>query len=262
MGDSGACCNASRMSDDDKKRWILSNNGIELRPGLTGSKTCMSWSTEGTCEFIQGELLGIQANFESKGCNGIWAAPLWMTPKTWTAPQHKTGEIDFFERGCVPGSGYITSFGEGDPYIVRNSWGEETNPQQDSSFTAYITFDRSNDVVNMYKCPLGSKPIDRGPDTEACMLAISYPGYFDATKDQTKNHTELMHLVSDVWNDPKCTQLPCGHGQTSDDKCTFKVSDIKMGFTDDYKSRGARSPFQNLNGSEVCGNIWHPVHPV
>ena len=249
MAEIGGCssCNATvPMSAADQSRWVRSLNGIQLKPtNKNDSRTCMSWSTEGTCEFKQKDITALQASLEaSGGCNGVWAAPLWMVGGTWVLPQSATGEIDFFERGCDTSQGYVLAYGD-NPSV---GWGE--TPTQDSRFTAYMTFDKNNDVVKNYKCPFGANPIADG-NTSSCQLIQTKTGYFNDTKSETNNGEEYMRLVSDVWN--KCSALNCGQARTSDNKCAFNVSNISMTFTPESTTTG--SPFKNQNS--LCNSIWH-----
>lgn len=257
MGDAGACsaCNpAVPMSKADQSRWSCSTFGdISMNKDKKefDPRTCMSWSTEGSCEFRLKDLKAVQMDVKSSDCNGLWVAPVWMAPKTWNSPQHGTGEVDFFERGCNLKNGYQTSFGETGPYIFNNSWEEEGKPDADTSLTAYMTFDQNADEVTMYKCPIDSNPLKNG--TDKCTKTATHMGFYKDTADQTAGHTEYMHLVSDFWN--KC-ELGCGKGASmSSTKCSFDVTNLKLQFTDDSLKQGF--PFKDQPDSPFCDYILY-----
>jgi hypothetical protein len=254
MGNKGACdaCNpAVPMSKVDESRWTCNKGDVSMNKDNNNfdPRTCMSWSTKGACEFKQKDLRALQVDMKSSGCNGLWVAPLWMTPENWAVPQHGTGEVDFFERGCSTKDGYLTSFGESEQYIVNNSWEEENTPNVETSLTAYMTFDPTADKVDIYKCPLGSNPLEDG--TKKCTKTATHLGYYKDTAGQTKQHTEYMHLVTDLWN--KCGSLGCSSGASmSSTDCSFEVMNLKMQFTDDSTREG--SPFRDKKPQ--CDDIW------
>lgn len=255
MGDSGACnmCNPARpMSSQDKQRWVCNKGDIALNPSGAewNTQTCMSWSTQGTCEFRQKDLRALQVSLKSKNCNGLWVAPLWIAPQGWQAPQHATGELDLFERGCSTADGYVTSFGESAPYILFDSWKEKNNPTASTELTAYVTFDPNADIVTTYKCPFGSNPISDG--TGACQRTAVYNRYFKDSAGQTSNGTEYMRLVSDLWN--KCKTLNCGHAAVGNSSCSFEVSNIQLRFSDE-STQGGKSPFRDPSKTQ-CDSIW------
>lgn len=200
------------------------------------------------------DLRALQADLQSNGCNGLWAAPLWIAPQHWTAPQNETGEIDIFERGCAASDGYLLSFGQDDTggkdWIVHDAWGEQNQADAPSVFTAYMTFDPINDKIDVYKCPFKSNPIESG--TADCTKTHTHQGYYEQTSKQTAGGTEPMRLVSDVWNG--CEALNCGRKPkltTSD--CHFRVTDIKLQFSAESTAQG--SPFVGKNPD--CNPLWH-----
>eukprot|EP00927_Polykrikos_kofoidii_P057933 TRINITY_DN52184_c0_g1_i1.p1 TRINITY_DN52184_c0_g1~~TRINITY_DN52184_c0_g1_i1.p1 ORF type:complete len:428 (-),score=43.78 TRINITY_DN52184_c0_g1_i1:26-1309(-) len=229
MGNKGACnsCNPPvPMRESDAQLWTCDNEAdIALNLSGTDARKCLSWSTEGICEWPQQSILAMQANLVSEHCNGLWVAPLWMTPRNWKPPQHATGEIDFFERGCSRDSGYLLSFGESGSFIDKNAWDEQGAPDRASRFTAYMQFNRSADVVTAYKCPYGSTPMSTGPEAAGCSLTVTRRDYYRSTAWQTSSGAEMMHLVSDVWN--ACPRLDCGNFPAYS-QCSFHVSGVKV----------------------------------
>jgi hypothetical protein len=258
MGNDGACnfCGepVPPMSQEEEALWHCSPNGdISLNlSGVPDARKCMSWTTEGGCEFKQKDLRSIQATLESEGCDGIWAAPLWIAPDNWAFPQHATGEVDIFERGCDKKDGYLLSFGEGDPWIIHDAWGEQDKPTASTRLTAFMQFDPAQDKVSIYSCPFGANPIDVGPEAAGCKLTRSYDGYYRDTREQTHDGNDYMHLVSDVWN--KCTALPCGNALERTD-CRFNVSNIRLGFSEESAANG-QTPFK-VGCSAGCQKMWH-----
>jgi hypothetical protein len=251
-GDYGACnqCPPTTVPPDT---WTCCANGdISFDIRGKNAKVCTSWSTEGSCEFKQKDVRALQATLQSSGCDGLWAAPLWIAPRSWAAPQHATGEIDVFERGCSTADGYLLSFGESAQYIVPEAWGENGKAGAATALTAYMAFDPTKDTIDVYHCPIKSNPIEVGPAAAGCTKTRSHQGYYRDTAGQTGNGEEYMRLVSDVWNG--CEALNCGRkpNMTSSD-CQFRVTDIKLQFSPESTTSG--SPF--LNKNPACDPLWH-----
>jgi hypothetical protein len=215
----------------------------------------MSWTTEGSCEFRQKDLRALQVNLESTGCNGLWTAPLWMTPKSWAFPQVQTGELDIFERGCKKEDGYLASFGADDKNIVRDAWGEQGTPNVDTKFTAFMTFDPLKDTVRFYKCPFGSSPMTVGTEKAACALTREYTSYYHDTKGQTNDGQEYMHFVSDVWNDWG-KKINCKDVMTHTSDCAFKISGLQLQFSEESTASG-KNPFSGSNAQGSCKALWY-----
>ena len=262
-GDSAACEYDNRrppaMSEADAKLWQCSDNGdisLDLR-GVADARKCLSFSTEGSCEFRQKDLRGLQVNLESSGCDGLWAAPLWMVPSHWEPPQHMTGEIDVFERGCDTKDGYLLSLGENSTWILNDAWGEQGKPGAATKLTAYLQFDPVADRIAVYKCPFGSTPMRDGPDAAQCSLSKVWDRYYKDTRERTNLGEDYLHLVSDVWNEEKghdyaCVRASKGGAQKHTD-CHFKVSGIHMQFSEESTAAG-KSPFKD--GNAQC----NPLH--
>lgn len=250
LGACNACAPQVPMSLADEARWTCSGPDIALAQySNPNSKTCMSWTTQDTCAWRQKDLTALQVHLKSSGCNGVWAAPLWMTPDSWHAPQEATGELDIFERGCSSKDGYLTSFGSRDPFIVYDSWGQQNKPDDPSDFVAYMEFDVSKDTVSMRRCDPGSNPI-ANRDFSKCSAPVVHSGYFAETAGQTQGNTEYMHFVSDIWN--KCPALNCGHATKPDSQCSFSLSGLQMKFSE-VATAGGKSPFRN--GNPVCAPL-------
>jgi hypothetical protein len=238
------------MDGGDQDLWNCTSDGnISLSLRGVDARRCMSWSTEGSCEFRQRDLESIRADLVSEGCQGLWVAPLWMAPEHWKAPQHATGEVDVFERGCVQDSGYVASFGEAPPWVIENAWYEQGHPDVPTNFTAYMTFDAPQDRVTMYKCPLGSSPEDNPEDFSRCALTSSHSNYFHDTRRETHDGYEYMRLVSNLWNE--CERLSCGRKPPlKESRCEFQVSRIRLKFRADAFTNG-KSPFKRQD-AQVC----------
>lgn len=243
MGNMGACtaCHPPvPMSQQNKGRWVCGGPDIQLNKAASlGSKACMSWTTKDTCAFRQKDLAALQVRLQSSGCNGIWAAPLWMVGDTWHQPQHATGEIDIFERGCSRDDGYVISFGEGGKYVLRNAWGQQGTPTVPSDFVAFMEFDPQNDKVSIYKCDSDANPIKDGV-AQKCGAPTVYSGYYADSSAQTHGNTDYMHFVSDVWN---ACPTGCSTGATSDSDCNFKISGLQLRFAEGTGD----NPFRNQN---------------
>lgn len=174
MGNMGACntCDSDRkiMNTEDMASWTCHIGSIALNLSQNEDPAkCLSWTTAGTCEFRQKHLKGLQVDLESEGCNGLWVAPLWITPRTWATPQHATGEIDVFERGCQQSHGFVLSLGERDPWIKSHAWNEEYHPIKHTQLTALMTFDYEADIITTFVCPFGADPLSYGVSQSQCV---------------------------------------------------------------------------------------------
>jgi len=242
-----------QMHQDDRAHWKCSKTGdiaMDLS-GMADIQKCMSYSTEGHCEFRQKDLKAVQVNLEGSDCDGLWVAPLWIAPEHWERPQFKTGEVDIFERGCARGNGYVLSLGLGN---WLSAWDEDWQRNKRSSFAAYLEFDRDADTITTYLCPLGANPIVDG--TRDCKRTGDPhgDGYFRHTAGQTGNGEEYMHFVSDIWNGchDGCSRKVGGASQ-----CNFKVSNLKVRLAGPWR-RGSvaacdslLAPQQMFNTSQV-----------
>ena len=266
MGNAGACNGIDHpapgaMSPSDQQLWTCSSNGdieLDMSKASPNAYKCLSWSTEGSCQFPMKKLVRMQAKLESNGCNGHWAAPLWITPQDWNPPQHKSGEIDLFERGCVRQDGYLTSFGENDPWIEHNTWQQQNQGNQPDStaLTAFVIFnpagynEPTKDFISIFNCPFDSNPIVTG-DTGDCQQVV-YRGYYQDTKENTHYGSLPMTLVSDLWNKKG---IQCS-SDLATSQCKFKVSDIKLQFSDDDDLHPWSPTTTN------CDAIRHKVNPT
>ena len=267
MGSAGACdpCGTPvNIAPEDKKLWTCDENG-DVSLDLKGSQSalkCMSWSTEGSCEFRQKDLRALQVTLESENCDDLWVAPLWMCPSEWHEQQHQTGEVDFFERGCATNDGYLLSFGESPPWIINDAWGEEgkNNKNHPSSFTALLTFDPAADEVSAYKCPKGSEPLKDGITVAGCLQTRNWPRYYSDTRERTNNGEEYMHLVSDIWN--KCSSLNCGKAVKPQSDCSFHISGLKLRFSDEATVHETKSPFKQPENPSCSNILYRSSDPV
>jgi len=252
-GDCGACGNGCANFSDVKKIWNTTCSPTDvsltmenLDKGARG--VCSSLSTEGTCDFKKGALKDLQVTLFSKGCNtpsspgeSVWVAPLWMTPSQntgtkckWTEPQEQSGEIDFFERGCVKNNGFLLSYGSGGDYIRTNAWGEAGHPDETTNFTAFVRFDQEQDVIQSWKCPVTTEDLSKLSGdtlTERCGSPDVQKDYYSRTNPKTSPDC-LFHLVTDIWNGKDGPTPYCSRGQDSSTECQFKISGLKMGFTE------------------------------
>jgi hypothetical protein len=264
MGDSGGCNNCgppAAMPAADAALWKCkgaADISLDLSHSQPDAKKCMSWSTEGVCEFKQKDLRRLQVNLDSEKCDGLWIAPLWMTPDMWVAPQDATGEIDFFERGCDTASGFLLSFGGGGSFIRHDAWDEQGTPSDvQTQLTAYMEFDPdpASDRIKVYKCPFGSNPMKNGTAIEGCTKTVDYKGYYAETKHETRNGEEYMRFVSDLWN--ACANINCGRAQVAKSECKFEVSGLKLDFTGaEVDPDNPKWPF-HPDAQAVCDNILY-----
>ena len=254
-GQFGACgkCTSTICASDGT--WSCGANGdISLDLKGKNAKVCTSWTTQDSCEFKQKDLVALQASLQSSGCDGLWAAPLWITPQaqSWKPPQSKTGEIDVFERGCYKDDGYLLSFGGETTNVLEDAWKQKGKHGTATALTAYMTFDRKKDNIDVYLCPLKSNPIEVGPEAAGCTKTMNHAGYYRDTAGETHNGEDYLQLVSDVWNG--CENLDCGQKpKLTSSECNFSVSNIKLQFTPEATASG--SPFRNQNA--VCDPLWH-----
>jgi hypothetical protein len=240
-------------------RWACDGlSSISLNMSGMNAEVCSSFSTKDSCSFKQNGIKGIQASLTSSGCHGLWVAPLWMAPQTWIPPQHATGEIDIFERGCWLTDGYVLAFGENETYknetykyVRKDAWGEEGKPAERSAYTVYLDFrPDGKDQVDSYLCPLGTTPIRGNPLDWACKKTSTRENYYADSAGETMGGEGLFHLVSDVWNACASKSLcNANHGSKYEvsSNCEFTVTDIKLKFNEGY--------FFAHGHSDVCSTL-------
>lgn len=211
--------------------------------------TCSSFSTLSTCEFDVRKLTGLQASLQSQKCSPSWTVPLWLNVSNrpgdllcrWghgadnsDAAQFQSGEVDVFERGCQGKSGYVLSLGQPGEHVVKHAWQEGKRPRARTRLTAVLKFNHESDEISSWVCPYSptTRYIDLPPDAlreQGCTHTHSFAGKLAGAQEKYANC--MYHLVSDFWGGATCTDDR--RPTPADSKCSFKVSHIKLSFSED-----------------------------
>ena len=185
---------------------------VDLTKAPSGERgRCYHWGAP-SCMFDMNDVKAISFHVEMQNCKDVWAAPLWVTPHPWVAPQDDSGEIDMMEN-C---SGSLNlSFGS-DPHNYGPWPGKNADNLPPHEVT--LTFQENGDVTSKM-CPLA------GGD---CVAGPTRTGYRQAT---SKNwNGKNFSIVSDVWNGTggDAGYAACAKHSTPDTNCAYKVSNIKF----------------------------------
>lgn len=201
---------------------------------------CMSFGAR--CAFQKRSLRSLQFAASTSGCFGaqsVWAAPLWMAPDHWVAPQGRSGEIDFMERcGNQQGTGIALNFGAPAAAGARSSYAIDDT---DREHVYYFEFqspwsgEKVGDAVEAYQCAEGTMPSLQGIAAAQCKLLGTYPNYFSWTDKPGDLAANTFRLVTDIWNVPEAVASggACvARAPFANRACRYRVSGILFRFSD------------------------------
>ena len=193
---------------------------ITLNMGVVAEKQgCYAYTTEDKKEWTMNEVSEISFDAEWEDCEGVWTAPLWLTPKTWVAPQGLSGEIDLIET-CkshaqeTVGTSIICT-DHPDPQCLDSQWGEAASSNGPQRFRGKID---GEGTWTMDKCSL---------DGTKCELVSRYPRYLTTATGPEKDMK--FHFVSDLWNGGAGDSgwAACGT-LNKNTKCRYTIANIKV----------------------------------
>lgn len=148
-------------------------------------------------------------------CAKVWACPLWMSPETWRAPQHESGEIDFVEN-CD--DHLNVSFGEIAPYY--SEWPHRSAAKLGKQHVV-LEFQNDGSVL----------PTMTDSLTKETVAGVHLTGSQSYQAMTSKNWgSNPFRLVSDIWNGTSGNEgyAACQKQTDPDSKCGYTVQNIKI----------------------------------
>jgi hypothetical protein len=197
--------NVPEMCDDD-----LASVRISVSKGKA---ECMLAHAK-ECKIPMHDFKSLNYDWTMSRCQGVWAAPLWMSPDTWQWGPG-SGEIDGSEF-CLRKKMQMNFAGGGhevelDPYNIDEAWGHTTIRKDDAGIITVTTCKASEAEANggecfkpKYKdckdCEFG----ERGPDKEYACWCNEDPNQKQMNIYGSGGCAEGTScewtLLSDVWN--------------------------------------------------------------
>lgn len=217
LGSVPSCSAPVASSSDPAIARICADDPTALSVDLTlaGSAAakghCFHYRSD--CTFDVNKLKEISFDFTAQGCADVWAAPLWMVPKSWGPTQWLSGEIDFLE--ICRGTANVSFGSDSGQYVA---WGVNAN---DAQGRIRIQFDQAADVITAQLCDLQG---------QNCKLAYTRKGYFEDIKHSSNPSGANMSFVSDIWNGSAGDAgfAGCALGGRHDSSCKYSVRNIKV----------------------------------
>jgi len=206
---------------------------------------CFAWKSIG-CSVDLRRVARVEFDFDLRLCDGVWVAPLWMSPTPWGPPGAMSGEIDFVEN-CPLGQLH-TNFATGGVQKVIGSPYGLGGPKH-----MIMKLEDSGDV----NAPgtLTTQICDFGGTN--CKASSYYPNYMStvlATKG--KAQSDPFEFVSDIWNGygGDTGWWGCHAQNDPGTECTYVIRNIQV-FTNDHLPMfdTSGSPCAALNGDAGPG---------
>jgi hypothetical protein len=208
------------------------------------------------CKIPMHDFISLDYDFAVQSCNGIWAAPLWMTPDTWQWGPG-SGEIDS-EEMCTRDAIHLNFAGGGHQvrlntsrFNIDGSTGHITVRKDEDGIVTIAACSqeearRKNQNGGEYQCPA---PVYA--DCAECLSGGSYgcwcnpntnpPNIYGSGGCAPAGHGDCMWtLVSDIWNGVRgdggyqgcmtavpAIGLPAGKPNLNSD-CKFSVEKITL----------------------------------
>jgi len=185
-----------------------------VRFGVSQGKAECMLAHAKECKIPMHDFKSLNYDWTTSRCQGVWAAPLWMSPDTWQWGPG-SGEIDGSEF-CMRKKMQMNFAGGGhevelDPYNIDEAWGHTTIRKDDAGIITVTTCKASEAEANggecfkpKYKdckdCEFG----ERGPDKEYACWCNEDPNQTQLNIYGSGGCAEGANcewtLLSDVWN--------------------------------------------------------------
>jgi len=181
----------------------ISSVRIEVR---TGAAECLVAHAD-TCKIPMHDFTSLDYDFHVASCNGIWAAPLWMTPDTWQWGAG-SGEIDSME--MCPRDAIALNFAGGG-HQVKTGWniddseGHVTVRKDERGIVtiAICTFAEASQHGGQCAAPAYANCAEclNGANKYACWCneGTNPPNIYGSGGCQNGGNC-MWTLVSDIWN--------------------------------------------------------------
>jgi hypothetical protein len=156
------------------------------------------------CKIPMREFVSLDYDFAVDSCNGVWAAPLWMTPETWQW-EGGSGEIDSLEM-CPRDAIHLNFAGGGHQVVsslsIDRSAGHITVRKDAAGMVTIVACSAEEAARNNQQCQSptynGCTDCRRGKNTFACWCNEPHNIYRSGGCVSGTNCT--WTLVSDIWN--------------------------------------------------------------
>jgi hypothetical protein len=225
-----------------------------VRIGVTSGKSECLVASAPACKIPMHDFVSLDYEFTIDGCNGIWAAPLWLTPDTWQWGPG-SGEIDSLEF-CGRSEMHMNFAGGGhqvqlpaNQFSIDGSTGHNTVRKDPAGIVTISTCTTQEAQNNGGHCPApvyedcndcqwGTEP-DGSPHPFACWCNAGANNIY-GSGGCTKGTDCMWTLVSDIWNGVNgdagywgcmtavpAINLPAGKPNL-DSQCSFSVERILL----------------------------------
>jgi hypothetical protein len=218
----------------------LSSVRIEVRPGLA---ECLV-AHAGSCKIPMHDFVSLDYEFHVSGCNGIWAAPMWMTPDLWQWGAG-SGEIDSME--MCPRDAIALNFAGGGHQVrstfnINDAEGHVTVRKDNAGIVTIA-------ICTMAEAGSGQCPAPSYANCAACLNggnryacwcneATNPPNIYGSGGCQNGGNC-MWTLVSDVWNGVRgdsgytaCMNAVTGvvgaHVPNLNSKCAFSIEKVRL----------------------------------
>jgi len=185
---------------------------VRYKPG------CYAWYTP-ACTFDLRRVHQITFEVDLHNCQGVWAAPLWLSPTPWTGPAWYSGEIDLVE--LCPRGAVATNFGAaGGAGESQMTWGSAQGLNGARKYT--MTLDHNSGSLSTQICRL---------DGSGCFNGAHYNNFLnEAHSTRGKAHSDPYHLAVDIWNGygGDGGWYGCHAQNDPNSQCQFAVRNIKI----------------------------------
>lgn len=219
---------------------IVDPTSIFVDLANVGDRTgCFAWQTSG-CTFDLKRVHQITFDMDLRHCEGVWAAPLWLSPDPWVGPGQFSGEIDLVEL-CPRGS-VATNFGSaGGPGEHQKIWGSAAG--LNGAKTVTMTLDRWSGTLTTRVCNYGGS---------GCFNSAYYTNFLHVVHSAKGAHSFPYHLNVDVWNGHGGDGGWWGCGARNDptSQCQFAVKQIRI-HTNDGRPMFAGGKCAALNAASA-----------
>lgn len=160
-------------------------NMADMQHGRSG---CFAFTSK--CSFNMRRLAYFEFDVDLRGCETVWAGPLWASPNPWTSPAKTSGEVDFVEL-CTVGS-VRTNFGAGgEPGEQQVSWGSASGMDGPKHFVATLDPAAAGGHLRTFVSEL---------DGSNRITGSYYLNYLNTVTATKGGNNYPFTLVSDVWN--------------------------------------------------------------
>ena len=208
-GHSYACASSAGGTNDlGTAPTMCKGDSASVRIAVTAGKAECLVASAPQCKIPMHDFVSMDYDFAVSGCNGIWAAPLWMVPDTWQWGAD-SGEIDSLEF-CSRDSIHLNFAGGGHQVKLQglsidSAAGHITVRKDVAGIVTIVACTRAEASANANQC---AAPVYKdcpsclsGNNTFGCWCnAGSTPPNIYGSGGCTTGTDCMWTLISDLWN--------------------------------------------------------------